>query len=603
MKNFQLLFPLYLWTTLAYLVPHGSAIPGGPKSTSLRHRQHGGSSGGGGAASGNSGGNEAAINEYTVQQHEEARLLCDLVGNDSIQWLHDGVPIGAAHNRYSREPRLNMLTISNVHLEDNGVWQCQDSDGLKGKPATLIVLDPPRAPYLQIDGRRLDPGNLFIPVKENMELSVECVIEGGSPAPRLDWLLQPSPQASSQDAQAPPPAPLALQTSNTSAYSGSGLARRAKIAKVQRAHHNATVACIAYHETFPTPLNASLLLDVQYTPSFGISRIPGFGTPLTVGIPVSLKCDVDSNPPSTPVWQKDNEPPPVEQSGDGFLNFTSIRRDHVGWYKCTARHLFSEYSSIGYYLNIVYDSPELEMPADEISSPVGGSGVVTVPGAGAGAGVGVGEVEVTLGGALQLECPAGVSGCWSRLGSRGHLEPVGPGPGLTIDRILYQEAGEYRCLPAKIAALDKLRTHSFHVKVVGGPVVYPSNSSIVTASGKHIRIVAEFCANPAPTRVIWVTETSVLRPGQRRERLIAHDLTAGSSRDCRQAALSINPVRPTDVGEYSLIVRSPKGVAEGSVLVNVTGVVGHVSSSGVSPIIVHPTSICIVMYLVALVLS
>ncbi|CAH0380845.1 unnamed protein product [Bemisia tabaci] len=138
----------------------------------------------------------------------------------------------------------------------------------------------------------------------------------------------------------------------------------------------------------------------------------------------------------------DNEPPPVEQSGDGFLNFTSIRRDHVGWYKCTARHLFSEYSSIGYYLNIVYDSPELEMPADEISSPVGGSGVVTVPGAGAGAGVGVGEVEVTLGGALQLECPAGVSGCWSRLGSRGHLEPVGPGPGLTIDRILYQEAGE-----------------------------------------------------------------------------------------------------------------------------------------------------------------
>lgn len=59
--------------------------------------------------------------------------------------------------------------------------------------------------------------------------------------------------------------------------------------------------------------------------------------------------------------------------------------------------------------------------------------------------------------------------------------------------------------------------------------MYPSNSSIVTASGKHIRIVAEFCANPAPTRVIWVTETSVLRPGQRRERLIAHDLTVSIS--------------------------------------------------------------------------
>lgn len=40
------------------------------------------------------------------------------------------------------------------------------------------------------------------------------------------------------------------------------------------------------------------------TPSFGISRIPGFGIPIREGIPVSLKCDVDSNPPSSPVWQK-----------------------------------------------------------------------------------------------------------------------------------------------------------------------------------------------------------------------------------------------------------------------------------------------------------
>lgn len=40
------------------------------------------------------------------------------------------------------------------------------------------------------------------------------------------------------------------------------------------------------------------------TPSFGISRNPGFGIPIREGIPVSLKCDVDSNPPSSPVWQK-----------------------------------------------------------------------------------------------------------------------------------------------------------------------------------------------------------------------------------------------------------------------------------------------------------
>ncbi|CAH0380847.1 unnamed protein product [Bemisia tabaci] len=122
---------------------------------------------------------------------------------------------------------------------------------LSGRSLWDISTDPPRAPYLQIDGRRLDPGNLFIPVKENMELSVECVIEGGSPAPRLDWLLQPSPQASSQDAQAPPPAPLALQTSNTSAYSGSGLARRAKIAKTELSHIRLFYKTSSGNGTFP----------------------------------------------------------------------------------------------------------------------------------------------------------------------------------------------------------------------------------------------------------------------------------------------------------------------------------------------------------------
>lgn len=47
------------------------------------------------------------------------------------------------------------------------------------------------------------------------------------------------------------------------------------------------------------------------TPSFAISRTPGFGYPLREGIEVSLKCDVDSNPPSTPIWQKDDSDPPV----------------------------------------------------------------------------------------------------------------------------------------------------------------------------------------------------------------------------------------------------------------------------------------------------
>ncbi|KYN01574.1 hypothetical protein ALC62_07756 [Cyphomyrmex costatus] len=88
------------------------------------------------------------------------------------------------------------------------------------------------------------------------------------------------------------------------------------------------------------------------TPSFAITRLPGFGIPIVEGMSVSLKCEVDSNPASTPIWQRDNGPPPVEQSDDGWLNFTKITRAESGWYKCYTRHMLGIFTSIGYFLNV-----------------------------------------------------------------------------------------------------------------------------------------------------------------------------------------------------------------------------------------------------------
>jgi len=46
-----------------------------------------------------------------------------------------------------------------------------------------------------------------------------------------------------------------------------------------------------------------LSLDTD-APSFVISRIPGFGYPIREGISMALKCEVDANPPSRPLWMK-----------------------------------------------------------------------------------------------------------------------------------------------------------------------------------------------------------------------------------------------------------------------------------------------------------
>lgn len=122
----------------------------------------------------------------------------------------------------------------------------------------VFVLETPKEPYLLIDGHRLDPGNLFVPVKENMDLSIECVVEGGNPMPSLHWLLFPSNTNLENEAMSS-----GLLQSNESYQENDVSRSSAKIQRVLRAHHNATVSCIVTHVTLVNPLNTSILLDVQ----------------------------------------------------------------------------------------------------------------------------------------------------------------------------------------------------------------------------------------------------------------------------------------------------------------------------------------------------
>lgn len=77
-------------------------------------------------------------------------------------------------------------------------------------------------------------------------------------------------------------------------------------------------------------------------------------------------------------------------------------------------------------------------------------------------------VEVALGGEIQLECPAGSVSCWARAPRPGkNLEPLGPGPKLSLDNIVYQEGGEYKCFVGKSSKIEKWRSRSVQVNVVG----------------------------------------------------------------------------------------------------------------------------------------
>ncbi|XP_077283220.1 uncharacterized protein LOC143909192 [Arctopsyche grandis] len=392
------------------------------------------------------------------------------------------------------------------------------------------------------------------------------------------------------------------------------------------------------------------------SPRFAITRYPGFGFPLTEGMEVSLRCEVECFPPAEPKWLKDDRAPPVIQTKGGFLNFTSLKREHSGWYKCTANYTTGVFSSIGYFLNVRHNPMEATEEPNDREKPVSG------------------RVEVALGGVVQLQCPAGSIGCWGRKTDEGVWNGAGstaPHGALSISGLLYQEAGEYRCegmsaatqgqlqvlkeativvtethlarirnvivpvpttricvnsfntLPstAKLSVhevlIDNARgnefqdtvklnlcefnlafkapyllsyliifkvyincTNNFELQrfcyfvqnsysyepsaetVTSGPTVFPTNRTVLVSEGQSATFSAEFCANPAPTRVVWISSERLIRLGEHSGQIVAHNATNASSPGCSIAQLTIEPAGLQHNGEFSLLVRNPQGSKE-----------------------------------------
>lgn len=111
-----------------------------------------------------------------------------------------------------------------------------------------------------IDNRILDPGNPFIPVKENADLTVSCVVDEGNPKPSLSWELT---LGSSALLDAPEVPYQALNLTETIRDQRVGARNDARLERVMRAHHNATLTCFIHHVALARPLNVSVLLNVQ----------------------------------------------------------------------------------------------------------------------------------------------------------------------------------------------------------------------------------------------------------------------------------------------------------------------------------------------------
>nr|XP_012543787.2 uncharacterized protein LOC101742772 [Bombyx mori]XP_012543788.2 uncharacterized protein LOC101742772 [Bombyx mori] len=416
--------------------------------------------------------------ELVVEAHARAAIPCDLLNVTSVRWYKDNEQMNLPSSSGGGEAiwkEADTAVVGRATRGDAGNWRCAGVDKagktIAGKPTRLLIYEPVRSVYLAVDGRRLDAGNTWVPVRDKTELEVRCVAEGGAPPPELSWrLIALEPTLDHRPY---------LRIHHTN-YSIEGVSVSHAAVTAARELHNATLQCEAKQRKPNLPASieptashdvqtAKLEIHVTYPPSFVISRWPGFGVSLSAGGAAALRCDVDANPPARAWWQRDDasptSSPPAEEGGDAgvgaaTLRWQTLRAAHAGWYRCRATWLDTDYSSIGYYLNVL--SPEEN--TEPVTEP---EEVEEEPDHQ--------KVEVALGGNVQLHCPKGSVGCWWRRVVGNSSESWAPAGShhahgvLGIKEALYQEGGEYRCVGARAPDLMRLRElKRVTLRVTGG---------------------------------------------------------------------------------------------------------------------------------------
>ncbi|VVD03683.1 unnamed protein product, partial [Leptidea sinapis] len=407
--------------------------------------------------------------ELVVEAQSPARIVCDLPATHNVtdlRWHKDTEVV-------SLERTSGALAVEAPYLSDGAVvipragrqhaalWRCtgrdHGGDTVAGLPTRLLIYEAVRSVYLAIDGRRLDAGNTWVPVSDKSELEVQCVAEGGVPPPELVWQLVP------------------LEPS----------------------------------------LDYRPYLEVNSTdhsidpPSFVISRWPGFGVNLMAGSGATLRCDVDSNPPSRAMWTRDSSLDQLypERCSHTHTHLPSSRVElQYSWYRWSQLALArGEQRRVGH--------------APLVAAVDGGRWLVPVPCHLARDTVLIHrvlpqleepehqEVEVNLGGNVQLHCPKGSVGCWWRRVASNTSDNWAPAGShhahgvLGISEAMWEEDGEYRCLGTRSSERERLRElKRVTLSVSGGATARVLR---VEETGAEWRLTCSVCGRDVRAYWLW----------------------------------------------------------------------------------------------------
>ncbi|KAK7933456.1 hypothetical protein WMY93_004352 [Mugilogobius chulae] len=252
------------------------------------------------------------VEPVTVVQGSLVTLTCEARGvpPPTLTWFKDGQPLSLHRNLLDgQETRLQ---LPDVAPSDAGLYSCVASNqaGSSTKGFNLTVLEPP-----QISSS--SPEELMLAVNSVLELECSAV---GNPPPTLSWLKDGNP----------------LERSDIVQEKG----RFVRISKVQT-DDSGLYTCLASSLAGQDGKNHWVRIQVPPT-------LLGSGDVRTMTVPVkgqlTLECLVDSDPPPSIEWYKDDTKMQLGGRIQGlasgqYLEIQEVRLEDSGHYSCVVTNM------------------------------------------------------------------------------------------------------------------------------------------------------------------------------------------------------------------------------------------------------------------------
>ena len=456
--------------------------------------------------------------------------------NDCIQ------PVGMYPGKYSVSQSSGdcSLTIQNVDISlDDGDWECQvtstsfsSQDALASQAARLTVSVAPESVELRYGGREVAGGQLSL--TDNTLETVTCLTRNSNPAPLISWYLGDTAITSG------------LQTNITEGETERWRSEAELSHKFSVRDRGSVLRCVVSHSGYSNTAaqhQVEVQLDINYKPIVTIARRDS-ADQLEDGVSsVQLICNVNSNPASTVSWTRLDPAGHHRKVHSGpQLELKPVRRENGGTYVCTATNTVGQSDPAQTVVTVLFPPARVEVrPA--------------------------GSLVVGLHNSTRLECQAEGQPApryqWVHTTARGETTVRSYSSQLVVPSVSYSDQGQYQCTATNIIAGRRREEKSAVVMlgVRGPPQVVSQSGQVVGIDGSDVRLEAEFCSDPSPSRSSWSWEGVVVDSGEEGEggRYRADLVTAPSTPHCYLTRLTVRGVGQQDSRQYTVTVTNIHG--------------------------------------------